>query len=226
MSLVLEALKKQEAGSDPDAAVSLARQANQRRRHRLWMGLFGVAMVANVAVVFWVFGLPWLRNMQDAPPATVSTPPDPADDAASPGAAPAADPPTTARNTPAPDPVDPPALGGSNPPTTAPATAPADSLRPALAAAAAATAAPPRARTHVLLGELPTSARSRFPGIAFSSHIYAEDRDLRAIVANGQRLTEGERIRGLEILEITESGVVLAFERYAVEVRIAGDWDT
>jgi general secretion pathway protein B len=73
---------------------------------------------------------------------------------------------------------------------------------------------------------LPSAARARFPGIVFSTHIYAEDADLRAIVANGQRLREGERVRGLRIREITETGVVLAFEDYLVEVPIVTDWDT
>jgi hypothetical protein len=74
------------------------------------------------------------------------------------------------------------------------------------------------------LQDLPADARRRFPGIAFSTHIYAEDRDLRAVVANGQRLTEGDTVRGLTIEEISATGVVLAFESYLVDVPLVADW--
>ena len=97
----------------------------------------------------------------------------------------------------------------------------ATAQEPAAEAVPARRAAPP---TTIGLGNLPTDARTRFPGIAFSTHIYSEDPELRAIVANGQRLAEGDRIRGLEILAITETGVTLAFENYRVEVPIVTDW--
>ncbi|MEQ8859576.1 MAG: general secretion pathway protein GspB [Pseudomonadales bacterium] len=204
MSFVLEALKKQEAQGDPDAAVSLARQTAYRQRYRLWMGLFGVAMALNAVVLFWVFGLPLLRSA-DAPagpaPAAAALdgpPPAGADAAPRPSAPAGADP----------------AVPGTGEPAAAaePAVAPRPEPRPA-----------PRP-IPVTLDRLPDDARTRFPGIAFSTHIYAEDADLRAIVANGQRLQEGDRIRGLEILAITETGVVLRFERYDVTVPIVGEW--
>lgn len=186
MSLVLEALQKQEAAGDAAAAVSLAKTASQRRRHRLWMALFVIAMAANAVLLAWVFGPSMLR----APPTT---------DAAE--AQPARADTAAAHNEAAPP----------APATPVERTAPA--RRPAPA---------PR---RVSLRNLPEDARQRFPGIAFSTHIYAEDSDLRAIVANGQRLQEGQRVRGLEIVEINEGGVVLAFERYLVELPIAMDWD-
>jgi general secretion pathway protein B len=77
---------------------------------------------------------------------------------------------------------------------------------------------------RVTLASLPADARRRFPGIAFSTHIWSEDPELRAIVANGERRREGDRVRGLTIHEITESGVVMTFERYLVEVPLAADW--
>jgi len=198
VSFVLQALQKQEAAGDAAAAVSLAQGTAQRRRHRLWMGLFAVAMTVNAGLLVWVFGVPgWHTETPDA--AAV-------DDTRPPAAAAAAAPESGVTATP-----------------PGPAT---DTRVDAATAAAAAPARPaPAAPQRVSLQGLPPQARQRFPGIAFSTHIYAEDADLRAIVANGERLTEGERIRGLEIVEINEGGVLLAFERYLVEVPIAADWD-
>jgi hypothetical protein len=92
----------------------------------------------------------------------------------------------------------------------------------------AVQAAAPRAEPEsprVSLEDLPSAVRRRLPGLAFSTHIYAEDADLRAVVANGRRLQEGDRIRGVEILEINEGGVLLAFEGYRVQVPMITDWD-
>ena len=75
------------------------------------------------------------------------------------------------------------------------------------------------------LDRLPADVRSRLPGLAFSTHVYAEDRDLRAVVANGRRLTEGDSLRGVTVNEITETGVVLAFDGYLVEVPVVVSWD-
>lgn len=198
MSFVLQALQKQEAAGDPAAAVSLAQGTAQRRRHRLWMGLFAVAMAVNAGLVVWVFGVPGWYAATPAEPTPVRT-------QASVSAAP-----------PAPQP---------SAPTAAPRPEPAAQARADEAALAATAPAEPPAPRRVTLQALPTEVRQRLPGIAFSTHIYSEDADLRAIVANGERLTEGERIRGLEIVEINESGVLLAFERYLVQFPIAGDWD-
>jgi general secretion pathway protein B len=209
MSLVLEALTKQEAGSDPGAAVSLARSATLRRRHRLWVGLFAVAMAINAALVLWVFGLPWLSELDVATRPEPSTTPlvaeTPQDRAAPARPDPVA---ATPRVVPAPS------RTSAATPEQAPAPKPAAERRPA-----------PVPLTRVALRELPDEARARFPGIAFSTHIYTEDADLRAVVANGRKLKEGDSIRGLEIIEITDSGVLVAFGRYRVDVPIVTDWD-
>ena len=211
MSFVLEALKKQEAARDPEAAVSLARQHADRRRHRLWAGLFALAMAVNVAFLGWLFA-PW----KPAPDGTESPGPD-AGVPASPAGLP-----QDARRTAVPEST--PASTPASTSTTAAAPTPA-SEPTAEATPEPATAPPPRpAPVTIALADLPAGTRARFPGIAFSTHIYSEDRDLRAIVANGQRLSEGDRIRGLKILAITEAGVTLAFENYRVEVPIVTDW--
>lgn len=242
MSLVLEALKRQEAAGNPDAAVSLARQASLRRRHRLWASLFAVAMVTNVGVLFWAFGLPWLqqRQMQES----AADVPKVAQEAPAPGEAPT--PGTIASQSPASEatpgqaPASPSRQASSAQPAsparpadsgrTLPETAAADrdpARAPGTATESSSPPPPPEPETkRISLESLSTAARRRFPGIAFSSHIYAEDADLRAIVANGQHLQEGDRVRGLEIVEITENGVVLAFEGNEVEVPLVTDWDT
>lgn len=233
MSFVLEALKRQEAGDDPAAAVSLAKSAHHRRRQRLWIGLFTVAMVANAALLLWIFALPDSSSQARRDTAAAPTPQTTPDAEA---AAPQRQPNAAAAVQH--EPVGATAPSGSDAGRARSATSPdarqpsagdAGAAAPAPASAAPATAsARPRSEPgprRVALGDLPPAARARFPGIAFSTHIYAEDVDLRAVVANGQRLVEGDRIRGLRVAEITETGVVLGFESYEVEVPIVTDWD-
>ncbi len=86
---------------------------------------------------------------------------------------------------------------------------------------------PPRAEPaaeRISFAALPASARARFPTLDFSTHLYASDAQLRAVVMNGQRLQEGERYGELELEEITETGVVLRFEGYLVSVPVLDDW--
>ena len=66
--------------------------------------------------------------------------------------------------------------------------------------------------------------RGRFPGLVFSTHVYAQDPDLRAVVANGQRLMEGGRIDGAVVRAITETGAVVEFEGYLVDIPIIAEW--
>lgn len=229
MSLVLEALKKQEAGQDPEAAVSLARASNARRRHRLWAGLFAVAMAVNAALLVWVFVLPATTGSRIPDPTVTPPAHEGTEDTGTASTEGAERPGGTRSAESAGDSIAQPRLRApQNPtpesaPTAAPAEAPAQTITPP--PTAAARPAPAAAVRRVRLGELPADVRRRFPGIAFSTHIYADDADLRAVMANGQRLTEGDRIRGLELLEITEDGVVLGFERYEVVVPIVTDWN-
>lgn len=204
MSYVLEALKKQEAGNDPDAAVSLAQAAAHNRRQRRWAGWFAVALMVNVALLGWVFGLPLLQTRPPAPESAGLPQP----------------------QTPAAGPSDSAVPATSDPAAEVPAGHGQPAHAPAVPAPVQAPVpAQPAPLQRVSLGRLPSAARGRFPGIAFSAHIYSEDADLRAIVANGKRVQEGERVAGLVIREISESGVVLEFERYLVEVPMVTDWD-
>jgi hypothetical protein len=193
MSFVLEALQKREAETDPDAAVSLARAGMERRRHRLWLLLFCVAVAFNLGLVSWLILGP--AEVDQPLPASAASEPVAAAEPAS--VMPSL---TVTRES---DAVE----------VAAPASPPPARPRP------------PPAPTRIALRDLPAPVRARLPGLAFSTHIYAEDADLRAVVANGQRLTEGDRIHEVGIHEITEFGVVLAFERYLIEVPVFTDWE-
>ncbi len=59
----------------------------------------------------------------------------------------------------------------------------------------------------------------------FSTHVFADDPQLRAVTLDGRRLTEGELIApGMWLLEITESGVVLDFNGERIEFDVLQDW--
>jgi general secretion pathway protein B len=59
----------------------------------------------------------------------------------------------------------------------------------------------------------------------FSTHVFADDPQLRAVTLDGRRLTEGELIGpGMRLLEITESGVVLDFNGERIEFDVLQDW--
>jgi general secretion pathway protein B len=184
MSYILDALKKAEAEQDPAAAASLAvsQQRNQSRQ-RLTGILVGAALLANVAVLLWLFGPTELT----APAATATPAPSPA-----------------AMRAPATTPT----IRASEEPLAEPAAE-----------------REPEQQISARLADLPTKVRSRFPGLAFSTHIYADDPSLRAVVANGKRMVEGDEIGGAAITQITDDGVVLAFENYLVEIPIVADWE-
>ena len=88
-----------------------------------------------------------------------------------------------------------------------------------------ATQATDPAPRRTTVAALPASARSRFPELSFSTHIYADDPELRAIVVNGTRLLEGDGLAGLTVAEITEDGAVFAFENYLVSVAVLEGWN-
>jgi len=258
MSLVLEALRKQQADTDPGAAVTLAIHAEQQRRQRTWVAVLAVALLLNAAVFAWLFrdtlfgieiaGAPVAVESGApvdvgavAPGAVVASgmpPPTPdmgvrgapigvtpngvaPGGIAQTGIAPTGTVPSQAASAGAPQP--PPVALPFDPATGLQAAAPtnAGGIAPSVLPA---PEPPPRVLERVDLDSLPPGPRSRFPGIAFSTHVYAEDPTLRAIVVNGDRMQEGDRIGDLLIQEITEQGVILEFESYLVEVPVFTDW--
>ena len=59
----------------------------------------------------------------------------------------------------------------------------------------------------------------------FSTHVFADDPQLRAVTLDGRRLTEGDLIApGMRLLEITESGVVLDFNGERIVFDVLQDW--
>ena len=76
----------------------------------------------------------------------------------------------------------------------------------------------------ITLDELPLAARNRFPDLDFSSHIYAEDPTMRAIVVNGTQLSAGSSYGSVVLKEITEEGVVFLFEKYLVSINVLESW--
>ncbi len=77
---------------------------------------------------------------------------------------------------------------------------------------------------RLALAALPAAARREFPQLEFSTHVYADDPALRAVVVNGQRLTEGNSLGALYLNEITENGVVFATGDYLVDIAVLDDW--
>ncbi len=216
MSYILDALKKAEADRDPDARASLAMAQHERRRNRWLIYAVVIALIANAAILLWLF-LPDERPDAPAAESTGQTtnlapvqtpqvrPPQPALPASrGPGAA---------------DRV----IEAPEPRPTRPATITAESatgetiIRPG-------AAAPPRSET-VPVSSLPSAQRARFPNLSFSTHVYADDADLRAIVVNGTRLEEGDRLGNLRLAEITEDGAVFRFENRLVSVSVLDEWN-
>ncbi len=215
MSYILDALKKSEVEKDPAAAASLAlTQQRESARNRTIAALIVLALLANAAVLLWIFRpdpSSWLEPVGssvavgDAKPEPIPEPAQRTEPAAPAPREPEAGTPReiAATDVPVIDPAPPePAVGE--------------------ATREAAQRSPARIRTR--LADLPRDPKSRFPGLAFSTHVYAEDAVLRAVVANGTRLQEGDRLNDVTVEEITEDGVIVAFENYLVEIPVIESW--
>lgn len=204
MSYILDALKKSEAERDPKAAAALViaeaeRTQAERQKYRVALWVIGIALLVNAAI----FGawLAWWANPQAV----------------------------VAEVQPIPTPQKSPAGPERSEPTRTAETVP-NTAQPVKDAATVTQ--PPQSQTpaqprleRIALSELPSSARAGFPGLAFSTHIFADDPELRAVVINGARRTEGDLVEGMTIEEITEGGVVLHFGEYLVEISVLESWE-
>jgi hypothetical protein len=225
MSYILDALKKAEADRDPDARASLAMAQHDRRRNRWLAYAVVIALIANAAILLWLF----VPEDDAAPPTaaevrpTTAQPPgpEPVERLGTPTAnvSPTAQPQAT---TPVQQPlrtepalIRPPAA--SEPPSSTAAATGETIIGPDSVLASAAEAVP--------VSSLPDAQRRRFPNLEFSTHIYADDADLRAIVVNGSRLEEGDRLQNLVLSQITEEGAVFRFEGQLVSVSVLDDWN-
>lgn len=56
--------------------------------------------------------------------------------------------------------------------------------------------------------DLAPGERAAYADLSFTSHIYTEAKDLRALVIDGERVKIGDRFKALTIYDITETGVI------------------
>ena len=107
-------------------------------------------------------------------------------------------------------------------------TAPAEEPGETVAAGGNTTEARPAAagRPKVIqLAELPPADRQDFPKLEFSTHIFADDPALRAVVVNSRRLAEGESIGEMVLRAVTEDGILVDYRGYRVAVSVIEDWE-
>ncbi|MGI9327770.1 MAG: general secretion pathway protein GspB [Pseudomonadales bacterium] len=284
MSYILQAQRRDEAAIDPDAAAQLvvAEDRQGRRRWALW--LIGLALLANVLIIGYLFG-PWSdgssgasgsgklskpqaarelvvkprertgptqRSATDRPSRTAPTraplakriaPTQPsvastASTASSEPSKPTASASTKGRVL-SPEeaaqlnidlPTEP---ATSNVP--APAPAPTADIGPLAeeqpAQASTATAKPEvkapvssSAKKPIKLADLSPEDRADFPELEFSTHVFADDPALRAVVVNARRLSEGESIGEMVLRAVTEDGIIVDYRGQRVAVSVVDTW--
>ena len=140
---------------------------------------------------------------QTAPATTLAAPSkkEPANPASAQTAMRAPAPPAAPVATPVPAPL-PPA-----PATATPTPAPAITPPPAPAAAAPA----PAANDVPTVDEMPADVRGALPALPITMQVYSPDPKRRFAIIEGTRVTEGESVRGVTVVEIRPSGLVLEF---------------
>jgi len=220
VSYILDALKKAESDRDPDTRARIAFEAREQRRNRFITYAVLAALIANAVLLLWVFLpdniLPGIS--EPVPPESVLEK--------------ATHAPSHATTEPSP--------AAAEPPPQQAATAVVQTSAPAAVKTPPPTSKKPVAMApdEVLIGpgsqvssgpaslsSLPEAVRRRFPSLSFSTHIYAEEPDLRAVVVNGRRLVEGDALGALTLERITEDGAVFLFEGRQVEVDVLEDWN-
>ena len=215
MSYILDALKKNQAEQQSQGISVGTQSPTTQNGWPRWLGIaLGFILVANMALLAWVFVLPELR--QGAPaqgaPAAAKRAPTP-----QPLAQPTVEVPPKSEPEPASMPVQPRA---AQPIPVAP--------KPAAEITIAAKPQPPPPRV-VALRDLPEGERLLYDGFTYSTHIYTDDPLLCAIVVDGIRLTAGDAFKGLVVDRITEQGVIFEEirrgQRRLVEVSVMEQWD-
>jgi general secretion pathway protein B len=80
-----------------------------------------------------------------------------------------------------------------------------------------------RAITPVRITALPVDIQQQIPSLRFSSHLYSDD--FRMVNINGRMMRESEYIdTELQLIEITEDGVILRFREYHVQMSVLENW--
>jgi len=82
------------------------------------------------------------------------------------------------------------------------------------------------ANTVLELWQLPDPIQSEIPAMTFSFHVYSNKQERRTIIINGRRLKEGGQVEeNLQLLEITEAGVVLSWKnKHQFYVPVVESW--
>lgn len=104
---------------------------------------------------------------------------------------------------------------------------------PAFETASATQGAPPPPEPATAAGEakvltladLSATDRADFPDLEFSTHIFADDPELRAVVVNSKRLAEGESIGEMVLRAVTEEGILVDYRGQRVAVSVVETWN-
>ncbi len=91
----------------------------------------------------------------------------------------------------------------------------------------AATGEPARIqrRETITLAQLPEIVRQEMPELEVTSHLYSSDAEFRMAKINGEARYEGETLpTGHQLLEITETGLILDYNGWVYLVNIVEDW--
>jgi general secretion pathway protein B len=90
---------------------------------------------------------------------------------------------------------------------------------------AAGTSAMAVSNTVLELWELPDPVQAEIPALTFSFHVYSDNPARRTIIINGRRLKEGGNVaQGLDLLEITQTGVVLRWNNHQFRIPVVENW--
>lgn len=200
MSYILDALRKSEEArrrqQGPDLSLGESAPHPERGRSSRALPLLALALLVNGAVL----GIWLLRSGEPAPFTNESTPRTGAADLETPGR---------------------PAIPHAAAPTPAVRTLAA----PALDATASSHDVDWRQQPVRRVDDLSSQSRSRFPRLAISTHIYADESAFREVSINGRRYQEGDLVAGLALLEITESGVLLGFDGQVIRLDLQDEWE-
>ena len=80
-----------------------------------------------------------------------------------------------------------------------------------------------RAITPMRITALPVDVQQQIPSLTFSSHLYSDD--FRMVNINGRMMRESEYIdTELQLIEITEDGVILRFREHHVQMSVLENW--
>lgn len=125
---------------------------------------------------------------------------------------------------PAAAPAPPPAAGSETPAVVARPHAPLPTVVEEPTQTPATSAPDWRSLPQRRLADLSREDRQRFPELGIATHIYTDDPSHREISVEGRRYQEGDRIRGLPLLEITPSGVLIGFDSQVVRIELQEAW--